>query len=115
MAKKNNDGENTSKSKKRTVTPGAKRIAKPKQIKSTTSRKPAGLFLVKGRVMTAEGTIVGALVRAVDQDRRGENLLGETHSDKDGNYQITYSESQFRRSKKEIGRPNKCELIFHKG
>jgi hypothetical protein len=112
LAKKNNNGESAGKSKKRTVTPGAKRVAKPRQIISTASRKPTGAFLVKGRVMTTDGPLAGVLVRAVDQDRRGEDLLGEVTTDQDGNYKVTYSESQFRRTEKEIGGPDLIVRVY---
>ncbi len=112
MAKKSNNGEGAEKSKKRTVTPGVKHVAKPKQTRSTASRKPTGAFLVKGRVMTADGPLAGVLVRAVDQDRRGENPVGETYTDKNGKYQITYSESQFRRTEKEIGGPDLIVRVY---
>jgi hypothetical protein len=112
LAKKNNNGESAGKSKKRTVTPGAKHVAKPRQIISTASRKPTGAFLVKGRVMTTDGPLAGVLVRAVDQDRRGEDLLGEVTTDQDGNYKVTYSESQFRRTEKEIGGPDLIVRVY---
>lgn len=112
MAKKHNDSESMSKSKKRTVTPGAKHVAKPGQTESTASRQPAGPFLVKGRVMAADGSLTDALVRAVDQDRRGENALGEATTDHDGNYQITYSKNQFRRTEKEIGGPDLIVRVY---
>jgi hypothetical protein len=53
--------------------------------------------------MMDDGPFAGALVCAVDQDLRSEDLLGEATTDQDGNYQIIYFESQFRCTEKEIG------------
>ena len=116
MAKKSNIDEGAGKPKKRAVTPGVKRVAKPKEASSTASRKPAERkpvksrssgFVVRGQVLQGGKPYPGALVRAVDQDRRGENPLGEpTLTDKQGRYEIRYTEEQFRRSTKEIGGPD---------
>ncbi len=121
MAKKSNNDEGAGKSKKRTVTPGAKRVAKPKKAPSTASRKPeerksvetrSSGFVVHGQVLLGGKPCAGALVRAMDNDRRGENPLGEATTDQDGSYQITYSESQFRRTEKEIGGPDLIVRVY---
>ncbi len=60
--------------------------------------------IVRGQVRRLDGSpAVGILVQAYDRDLRGENLLGETYTDEQGNYEITYVEEQFRRSDREQG------------
>ena len=60
-----------------------------------------GRFLVQGKVSKQDGTLLkGNIVRAFDKDLRHEQLLGETITDQDGHYEITYTAEQFRRSEK---------------
>lgn len=137
MTKKNNDGENTSKSKKRTVTPGVKSVAKHTQTKSNTSRKPVATpkkaasphtrkvasdkpqkdwdknFVVNGQILYADKKpVIDVKVIVFDQDIAREDPLGEAVTDQDGRYQITYSESQFRRTEKEIGGPDLIVRVY---
>ena len=107
MAKKSNNGEGTGKSKKRTVTHSAKHVAKPKQAKSTASRKlpttpkqtslprsqkVAGgkpqndgdeRFVVYGQVLYADKKpAMDVKVIAFDQDIAHEDLLGKATTDR---------------------------------
>ncbi len=75
-------------------------------------RQPGRDLVVKGRVMAADGPLAGVLVRAVDQDQRGENLLGEARTEEQGNYEIRYTEQQFRRTEKEIGGPDLIVRVY---
>lgn len=43
----------------------------------------------------------GIVVRAFDRDLRSEELLGETRTDKDGRYAISYTKTQFARAEKD--------------
>ena len=85
-------------------------------------------FVVYGRVMQAnEDPISGVLVRAFDRDLRSEQLLGESATNSEGEYQITYTGKQFLRAEKfradlvlrvynEVGIPLKVEnakIIFN--
>jgi hypothetical protein len=75
----------------------------------------AGLYMVQGHVHAADGKpAANAVVRAVDKDRRGENSLGETRSDEQGYYEISYTEKQFRRTEKEIGWPDLIVRVYSK-
>lgn len=128
MAKKSNDGENPSKSIKRTVTPSVKRVARPMQTKSTATRKPAATpkppatpkprnaenkkslqaednnYVVTGRVTYPDSTpATGLSVIAYDKDVSGKDTLGQAITDKSGAYQIRYGDADFRRTKKERG------------
>jgi hypothetical protein len=59
------------------------------------------VLLVKGEVHLSDGSpFAGLTVRAFDRDLRGEELLGETTTDENGQYEITYSATQFRRAEK---------------
>ena len=63
--------------------------------------QPQASFVVKGRVMHADGKpFTGGLMRAYDKDLRSEELLGEVQIDNDGGYEITYSPEQFGRAEK---------------
>jgi len=62
--------------------------------------KPIG-FVVRGLVRAADGSsLSGLTVRAFDRDLRNEELLGETMTDKNGRYEITYSAAQFPRAER---------------
>jgi peptidoglycan hydrolase-like protein with peptidoglycan-binding domain len=59
-------------------------------------------YLVQGKVTWADGTpAVGILVRAVDQDLRREQPLGEATTDARGGYVIGYAAAQFARAEDE--------------
>lgn len=76
----------------------AKKVKKTgdKLIKSTPEA-----FVVRGQIRQTDGSLlVGAIVRAFDRDLRSEQLLGETTTDKDGRYEITYTANKFRRAEK---------------
>lgn len=64
-------------------------------------------YLVRGYVTQSDGTTTAALVaaniRIFDWDIRSENFLGETTTNANGYYQVTYTEEQFRKSKNEEG------------
>src|SRR4051794_10921545 len=56
---------------------------------------------VHGQITTPGGwPAAGVLVRAFDRDLRSEKLLGESTTDGNGNYEITYDLTQ-------LGRPEK--------
>jgi hypothetical protein len=58
-------------------------------------------FSVRGQVHSADGRVTNrVLVRAFDKDLRSEQLLGETNTDANGQYEITYTSEQFRRADK---------------
>jgi hypothetical protein len=64
-------------------------------------------FVVKGTIHQADGDIfVGAIVRAFDKDLRREQPLGEKITDRDGNYEITYTRTQFQQAEK-----NSADLV----
>lgn len=51
-------------------------------------------------------------VRVYDRDVTSETLLGETTTDGDGHYMLSYAESQFRRTSAERGGPELLLRIF---
>ncbi len=57
-------------------------------------------FTVQGTVWRGKGKIENALVRAYDKDLRHEQWLGETVTDSDGWYTISYTRLHFRRAEK---------------
>ena len=60
-------------------------------------------YRVKGTITLADGArVVGIKVRAEDRDMRPEwsQLLGETHTDVKGYYEIFYTRDQLRRAEK---------------
>ena len=60
--------------------------------------QPQGSFVVKGRVVQANGKplAAGLVVRAYEKDLCGEKLLGETETDEKGYYVIRYGPEQSR-------------------
>jgi len=64
-------------------------------------------YLVRGHVTQSNETTTtafsGATVRAYDWDRNNRNFLGETTTNENGYYEITYTDDQFRRSDSERG------------
>jgi len=65
------------------------------------SGSPSGQFIVRGRITYASGkNASGLVVRAYDRDLRSEELLGETKSDGQGTYQISYTADKFKRAEK---------------
>jgi hypothetical protein len=74
---------------------------------AAADRGDDGHFVVSGRVTWADGSpAAGVIVRAVDQDLRSEQPLGphapefkgETRSDAEGCYEISYRRAQFARA-----------------
>ncbi len=62
--------------------------------------QPTG-FIVRGVVRQADARpLSGAIVVAVDQDLRGEEALGQTTTNADGQYEIRYTANQFARAEK---------------
>ncbi len=58
-------------------------------------------FVVRGEVRDADGSLLaGVLVKAFDKDLRRKELLGEATTNKAGEYEIRYSDQQFRRAEK---------------
>jgi 5-hydroxyisourate hydrolase-like protein (transthyretin family) len=49
-----------------------------------------------------EGPAAGLIVEAFDKDLRSEEILGETITDQNGKYEISYSKQQFRRAEKKM-------------
>lgn len=84
---------------KKSANPGRKpKMDRAALAESTSPRS------VRGQFRRPDGRpAAGVLVRAYDHDLRGENFLGEIHTDEQGNYEIAYSEEQFRRSGQERG------------
>jgi peptidoglycan hydrolase-like protein with peptidoglycan-binding domain len=71
------------------------------------------VFVVKGVVRQHDGQpLAGGLVRAFDQDLRGEDFLGEASTDQEGNYQITFTAERFRRSPNEVGGPDLVVRVY---
>jgi hypothetical protein len=71
-------------------------------VLSETTEPEAIKYQVQGQIQQADATpLAGALVRAFDKDLRHEQLLGETSSDRQGRYTITYTQAQFRRAEKQ--------------
>ena len=61
---------------------------------------------VKGRITNPKGDFLPNLkVIAVDRDFGGEDELGISHTNRDGFYEIIYTDSDFKRSKKEKDGP----------
>src|SRR5690606_9489276 len=57
------------------------------------------LYTVKGTVRFFDGFPAGGIiVSAFDRDLRSEQVLGQSQTNRQGNYQIQYSESQFGRA-----------------
>jgi len=68
---------------------------------------------VRGRITHPDGTPASHLrVRAFDRDISREDTLGETTTDDDGHYTISYAESQFRRTSSERGGPELLLRVF---
>ena len=64
-------------------------------------------YIVYGTVVNSDSSPAqGLTVNAFDKDLAGEDLLGESITNADGAYRITYSEEQFRRSTSERGGPD---------
>jgi peptidoglycan hydrolase-like protein with peptidoglycan-binding domain len=60
-----------------------------------------GRFIVQGQVSKQDGSPAAQIiVKAVDKDLRHEQALGETTTNQDGRYEITYTAKQFRRAEK---------------
>ncbi len=71
------------------------------------AKSVVGSYVVQGHVRDEDGKPISHIViRAVDKDVHGENVLGEALTDEMGHYKIEYSDKQFRRSKKEKGGPD---------
>lgn len=72
-----------------------------------------GAYTVSGRVLDVKGIAVASVVvRANDQDRYRKDLLGEAVTDSEGKYSITFSESQFRKTKDEVSGPDVIVRAF---
>ena len=68
---------------------------------------------VHGRITYRDGQPAAHMqVRVYDRDVTSETLLGETTTDNDGHYTLTYSESQFRRTSAERGGPELLLRVF---
>lgn len=79
--------------------------------KTRANIKP--VYVVKGTVQSASSApLVGMSVTAFDQHITHEDLLGEAITDQEGNYSIAYSESQFRRTGKEVGGPDLIVRVY---
>ena len=60
-----------------------------------------GTFIVRGQVRWTDGKpFTAAAIQAVDRDLRGEQAIGQTTTDSDGLYQISYTSAQFSRAEK---------------
>ncbi len=83
--------------------------------KRKISKKLSERYVVKGTARTLDGIpLAGVVVKAFDQDITREDLLGETITDQKGNYKITYTASQFRRTSKEVGGPDLIVRVYSK-
>lgn len=59
------------------------------------------VFIVRGLVRQTDGTpFSGALVVAMDRDLRGEEVLGQATTNRDGYYEIRYTSNRFARAEK---------------
>ena len=98
MATKKTQGENTGATKK-SVAARKSQIAIPP---TKDSGDPVQHLIVRGTVSYPDKSpAIGLTVTAFDKDVGGENLLGNATVDAKGNYHITYSAAQFRRSSNE--------------
>ncbi|MEO6545003.1 MAG: hypothetical protein ABIP05_13285, partial [Nitrospiraceae bacterium] len=138
MAKSKNVGGNTTKSKKQSVTPGRKTVAKPTRAQSASSRKPAVTskliassrsrkvmgdtpgkdgadnFVVSGQIVYSEKRpAVGVKVVAFDLDMASENNLGTALTDAKGRYSIVYSAALYKRSAAEKGGPELVVRVYN--
>lgn len=70
-------------------------------------------WLVHGRIKHSDGQPAAhVVVRVFDRDVAHETRLGETTTNDEGRYALTYAESQFRRTDAERGRPELLLRIF---
>ncbi|MEI6268261.1 MAG: neuraminidase-like domain-containing protein [Methylococcaceae bacterium] len=70
-------------------------------------------WLVHGHITYRSGQPAAYVqVRVYDRDVASETLLGETTTDGDGHYTLSYAESQFRRTSAERGGPELLLRIF---
>src|SRR6267143_1135887 len=62
----------------------------------------ARTFTIRGRVRV-EGDAAAGPVRviAIDRDMRHEQVLGDAHVDREGRFEIAFSDDQFRRAEKD--------------
>ena len=60
-------------------------------------------WVVFGQVLDASGTPVkGLTVRVFDRDRKYDDLLGETETDENGDFSVTYHERDFRETGEQL-------------
>jgi len=87
------------------------------RINAKVDAKKPEKYLVRGHITQSNGTtstaLVGAAVRAYDWDVQGKNLLGETATNKNGYYEITYTADQFRRSNSERSGADLIVSVFN--
>lgn len=70
-----------------------------KSAKGDLLERESSSFIVKGRILTAEGKPASGLrVIAYDRDVDGENWLGKVTTCSDGGYSIAFDEKMFRRT-----------------
>jgi hypothetical protein len=71
-------------------------LSQSARIKNRPKQKP-NEWVVFGQVLDATGNPVkGLTVRVFDRDRRYDDLLGETETDEDGDFSVTYHERDFK-------------------
>ncbi|MEB3281214.1 MAG: Tc toxin subunit A [Lyngbya sp.] len=78
-----------------------------KGIKAAIEEDEPQSYLVRGTVIQSNNiSLPNLIVRAFDWDSQGEELLGETITDANGNYQITYTNEKFSRFETEGSGPD---------
>ncbi len=84
-----------------TTTNAINKLLKEWGVLGESSESELSKYQVQGQIQQAYAPpLAGALVRAFDKDLRHEQLLGETTTDRQGLYAISYTQAQFRRAEK---------------
>jgi hypothetical protein len=100
------------------VKAGAERAASMNmQFKAQSARVQARTmpksyeWVIFGQVLSADGTPAkGLTVRALDRDRRYDDLLGQTETDANGDFSVTYHERDFKETGEQL--PELYVMVF---
>ena len=87
------------------------------RINAKVDAKEPEKYVVRGNITQTNSStstaLVGTTVRAYDWNANGRNLLGETKTNENGYYEITYTADQFRRFNSERSGPNLIISVFN--